>query len=512
MSTDTTIKPLRPQIGDVVLYRSRTGKYTVPAIITATADTLNPEGVKAGHVPALSSEWNVHLQVFSPGKPGKRGEAKDFVARQDAPISENVAGVYQEWDVPPAAVTLGDPVRLESNELAQVSYTESIDSASGVVRLPADVDGDDPYALVRFSAGTWAYPLEVEGHPWSAVAPKLGVVEEITSSEAGDQARIVLEQAPLAAGPTPRGIGGCPSGLVGHEVYVGDEVLVRDTGMRWKLIEKLPPAPQVVETIEKQTPGEILAICAEAKPGERWRVTLTVDEERDNAQPWLSAAVQNVEVASVDYADYVSIRPSDAVRFLLRVDHIVRIDPIDVESDDPWRPGWYQGAPEVCECHPDRWWPHTVNGEWCAGPGVSMATPSDAANHLMTHPDSPHRADDDLFVVLSSAPGPRKKDGKFLEIETRDGRSVTVPGSVDADGRYRIGPLRPAAPESEDLGGWKPYEDSRGWFLASDPTRPAYISGQGELLTLMGSQISADDLLAAARIVERIKREASDEH
>lgn len=89
-----------PTIGRIVWYRSRTGNYTVPAIVTATKATLWQPGVEQGHVPALDSDLHVHLTVFTPGKPGKRGDAKDFVAREDAPISENVSGCYQEWNVP----------------------------------------------------------------------------------------------------------------------------------------------------------------------------------------------------------------------------------------------------------------------------------------------------------------------------------------------------------------------------------------------------------------------------
>jgi hypothetical protein len=89
-----------PSIGRVVWYRSRTGRYTVPAIITATTETLAPEGVEAGHVPALSSPTHVHLHVLTPGKPGPRATAEDFVGRKDAPVSENVGGGYQEFDVP----------------------------------------------------------------------------------------------------------------------------------------------------------------------------------------------------------------------------------------------------------------------------------------------------------------------------------------------------------------------------------------------------------------------------
>ncbi len=91
---------MKPTIGRMVIYRSRTGAYSCPATITATVDTLNAAGVEAGYVPALTDEDHVHLTVFTPGTPGKRGSAKDFVGRPDAPISENVAGCYQEWDVP----------------------------------------------------------------------------------------------------------------------------------------------------------------------------------------------------------------------------------------------------------------------------------------------------------------------------------------------------------------------------------------------------------------------------
>lgn len=106
-----------PTIGRIVIFRSRTGKYDVPAIITATAATLNPEGVAAyerslakAHalgsgallgVPPLSSDTHVHLTVFTPGIPGQHANADDFVAPPSTGlIGENVAGCYQEFDVP----------------------------------------------------------------------------------------------------------------------------------------------------------------------------------------------------------------------------------------------------------------------------------------------------------------------------------------------------------------------------------------------------------------------------
>jgi hypothetical protein len=88
-------------IGRIVHYRSRTGKYTVPAVITATVDTLYRPGVDGGFLADLTNVNNVHLTVLTPGYPGKRKEAWDkFEARAEAPVSENVAGTYQEWDVP----------------------------------------------------------------------------------------------------------------------------------------------------------------------------------------------------------------------------------------------------------------------------------------------------------------------------------------------------------------------------------------------------------------------------
>lgn len=87
-------------IGRIVIYRSRTGDYDVPAIVTATVDTLNPKGVELGHIPALSSPDHVHLTCFTAGKPGMRRGAEDFKVESEHGRSENVSGCYQEWDIP----------------------------------------------------------------------------------------------------------------------------------------------------------------------------------------------------------------------------------------------------------------------------------------------------------------------------------------------------------------------------------------------------------------------------
>lgn len=86
-------------IGRVVVYRSRTGNYDVPALVNCTQDSIFPRGVEAGYVPPLTEPHSVHLTVLTPGIPGKRTTADDFVAPSEHPISENVAGCYQEWDI-----------------------------------------------------------------------------------------------------------------------------------------------------------------------------------------------------------------------------------------------------------------------------------------------------------------------------------------------------------------------------------------------------------------------------
>lgn len=96
-----------PTIGRIVIYRSRTGDYDVPAIVNCTAESINPKGVEAGHVPPLTGEGHVHLTVLTPGKPGLRGTATDFKVESEHGRSENVAGCYQEWDIAPAQE--GDP-------------------------------------------------------------------------------------------------------------------------------------------------------------------------------------------------------------------------------------------------------------------------------------------------------------------------------------------------------------------------------------------------------------------
>ncbi len=92
---------MKPTIGRIVIYRSRTGDYDVPAVISATSDTLHHPNVEAWHIPGLSGDEHVHLTVFSPGPAGRRAGATDFKAESPHGRSENQGGTYTEWDIAP---------------------------------------------------------------------------------------------------------------------------------------------------------------------------------------------------------------------------------------------------------------------------------------------------------------------------------------------------------------------------------------------------------------------------
>lgn len=62
---------MKPHLGDDVHYRGNQGYYAMRAAkVTATVASLDPRGVEAGTVPALSSDEHVHLWVFTPGASG----------------------------------------------------------------------------------------------------------------------------------------------------------------------------------------------------------------------------------------------------------------------------------------------------------------------------------------------------------------------------------------------------------------------------------------------------------
>jgi hypothetical protein len=85
---------VKPTICRMVVYRSRTGGYDVPAVVNCTEDSISEEGVELGHVPPLTGKDHVHLTVFTPGKPGTAREGNEVNEAQ-------TSGCYQEWDIPP---------------------------------------------------------------------------------------------------------------------------------------------------------------------------------------------------------------------------------------------------------------------------------------------------------------------------------------------------------------------------------------------------------------------------
>ncbi len=96
-----TASAAAPTIGRIVVYRSRTGKYVVPAIVSATVGTLYRLGVEEGNLPDLTDESHVHLIVFTPGIAGRANSttSPDQLAELTA-RSTPAGGTYAEWDVP----------------------------------------------------------------------------------------------------------------------------------------------------------------------------------------------------------------------------------------------------------------------------------------------------------------------------------------------------------------------------------------------------------------------------
>lgn len=85
-STEQRKAPAGLAIGRVVVYRSKTGTYDLPAIVNCTVDSIDPKGVE------LSGNNCVHLTVFTCGKQG--------TARPGTSVNNEAAGgTYQEWDI-----------------------------------------------------------------------------------------------------------------------------------------------------------------------------------------------------------------------------------------------------------------------------------------------------------------------------------------------------------------------------------------------------------------------------
>lgn len=92
---------MAPTIGRIVHYRSRTGNYTCPAIVTATQDTLWREGVERGDVPELTGPMDVHLHVFTPGAQGSYSEHNVPYAGEAPVLGEFAGQPPRSWTWPP---------------------------------------------------------------------------------------------------------------------------------------------------------------------------------------------------------------------------------------------------------------------------------------------------------------------------------------------------------------------------------------------------------------------------
>ena len=84
------------RLGERVIYRSRTGDYSLAGVITATRGSINLLGVERGHVPPITEAHRVHLIVFTPGLP---------------PV-----------DTPPVTRTIVDTARPLGERVRQFSY------------------------------------------------------------------------------------------------------------------------------------------------------------------------------------------------------------------------------------------------------------------------------------------------------------------------------------------------------------------------------------------------------
>lgn len=99
-AVEVTEIPAGLAIGRVVIYRSKTGTYDLPAIVNCTQASIDPVGVEAGHVPELTGPSRVHLTVFTCGKQGTAREGNEV-------NNEAAGGSYQEFNIPQFVVEEG---------------------------------------------------------------------------------------------------------------------------------------------------------------------------------------------------------------------------------------------------------------------------------------------------------------------------------------------------------------------------------------------------------------------
>lgn len=118
MASGVDLRGTLPTVGRIVLYRSVTGSYTLPAIVTATVGSIFEPGVAEGGVPPLTGDDHVHLHVFTPG----------------------AQGGYQEFDVPPMRLAAGDVAYAREDGTLMIFGSEVQDPRTWAwpARSPAD--------------------------------------------------------------------------------------------------------------------------------------------------------------------------------------------------------------------------------------------------------------------------------------------------------------------------------------------------------------------------------------
>ena len=91
------------RMGRDVIYRSKTGRYSLPAKVSVTQESIYQASVDAGLIHPLSTPDHVHLVVFTGGSVGGRLPGTNPAIPQAPP-----GGTYQEFDIPWAGELVGD--------------------------------------------------------------------------------------------------------------------------------------------------------------------------------------------------------------------------------------------------------------------------------------------------------------------------------------------------------------------------------------------------------------------
>lgn len=138
-----------PFLGARVYYRGKVG-YHAPraADVSCSLDVLDPRGVAAGQVPALTDSLHVHLHVLTPSLAGSFPEF-------DVPYDPGLAPGTWAWVLPPAGVPWAWRADQPSGEIVDTVAPVGPDS------------GETPVAGIGPDGGGAADPLPAGGGPSS---------------------------------------------------------------------------------------------------------------------------------------------------------------------------------------------------------------------------------------------------------------------------------------------------------------------------------------------------------